>query len=111
MKFWGDIDYLLVLSRADNSPNVIHEAKINGIPVIGANVGGISELLNPEYDYLIEMNDREVDQILNIIEKIFTSKKKLDPELIQKNYSQFISDELSKFLLVYNSISIIVNKE
>lgn len=110
MKFWGDIDYLLVLSRADNSPNVIHEAKINGIPVIGANVGGISELLNPGYDYLIEMNDREVDQVLNIIEKIFTSKKKLDPELIQKNYSQFISDELSKFLLVYNAISINVNK-
>jgi glycosyltransferase involved in cell wall biosynthesis len=110
LKFWGNIDYLLVLSRADNSPNVIHEAKINGIPVIGANVGGMSELLNPEYDFPIEMNGREVNQILKIIKEISTSKKKSDPKLIQKNYSEFISSELSKFLQVYESVSTTVNK-
>lgn len=105
LKFWKDIDYLLVLSRADNSPNVIHEAKLSGIPVIGANVGGISELLNPAYDFLIEMNGREVNQILKIIEKLLTSKKKPDPKLIQKNYFKFISSELSKYFIVYESIS------
>lgn len=105
LKFWKDIDYLLVLSRADNSPNVIHEAKLSGIPVIGANVGGISELLNPAYDFLIEMNGQEVNQILKIIEKLLTSKKKPDPKLIQKNYSEFISSELSKYFLVYESIN------
>ncbi len=111
LKFWGDIDYLLVLSRADNSPNVIHEAKINGVPVIGANVGGISELLSPEYDFLIEMNGLEVSQILKIIEEIFTYKKQSDPKLIKKNYSEFISGEFSKFLLVYESVNTKVNKE
>jgi hypothetical protein len=57
------------------------------------------------------MNGREVNQILKIIEEIFTSKKKSDPKLIQKNYSEFISGELSKFLLVYESVSTTVNKK
>ena len=53
-KFYSSIDILLVLSRMDNSPNVIHEAHSVGIPVIATKIGGISELLNDEYDWGIE---------------------------------------------------------
>ena len=62
-------------------------------------------------DFLIEMNGLEVNQISKIIEEIFTYKKQSDPKLIKKNYSEFISGELSKFLLVYESVSVKVNKK
>jgi glycosyltransferase involved in cell wall biosynthesis len=54
LDFWGSIDCLLAISRADNSPNVIHEAKIAGIPVIATNVGGIPELLTDNFDICFE---------------------------------------------------------
>jgi len=43
-KFWKKIDLLLVLSRADNSPNVIWEACSLEIPVVTAKIGGITEI-------------------------------------------------------------------
>ena len=52
-EFWKRTEVLLVPSLQDNSPNVIHEAKQRGIPVIGSNVGGIPELLSKKYDLLI----------------------------------------------------------
>ena len=39
-------DFLVVPSILDNSPNVIGEALMCGLPVIGSDTGGISELLN-----------------------------------------------------------------
>lgn len=44
-RFWEQIDCLFVPSRADNSPNVIHEAKSLGIPVVATKTGGIPEIL------------------------------------------------------------------
>jgi len=55
--FWSQIDFLLVLSRADNSPNVIHEAHHFGIPVVASQVGGISELLIKDFDHPISLAD------------------------------------------------------
>lgn len=55
--FWDQIDVLLVTSRADNSPNVIHEAHHFGVPVIATQVGGISELLIDGFDYPISLDD------------------------------------------------------
>jgi glycosyltransferase involved in cell wall biosynthesis len=68
-KFWKDIDFLLVPSRMDNSPNVIHEARFNGVPLITSEVGGIAELLKKEVDILIDIENFSsatlVSQILN----------------------------------------------
>ncbi len=57
--FWSDIDFLFVPSRADNSPNVILEAKLHQIPVIGTNVGGLPELLEDSVDILIQLDQLE----------------------------------------------------
>jgi glycosyltransferase involved in cell wall biosynthesis len=48
--FWSSIDILFVPSLADNSPNVIQEAKLAGLPIIARQVGGVSELLDDKYD-------------------------------------------------------------
>ena len=43
-KIYKNSDLLIVPSLADNSPNVIFEALISGIPFVGANRGGITEI-------------------------------------------------------------------
>ncbi len=60
-EFWSKIDALLVPSEADNSPNVIFEAAIRGIPVIGSKVGGIPELLTPEFDLAVDFNNTPME--------------------------------------------------
>jgi len=71
--FWGSIDCLLVLSRAENSPNVIHEAKNFGIPVVGNALGGITELLDPDFDYLVQNTEIRTEQIHRYLENLYHS--------------------------------------
>jgi glycosyltransferase involved in cell wall biosynthesis len=42
----AEIDILIVPSTHDNLPNVLGEALMNGVGVIGSDVGGIPEILN-----------------------------------------------------------------
>jgi glycosyltransferase involved in cell wall biosynthesis len=49
-KFWASIEALFVPSRADNLPNVITEAHLNGVPVIARAVGGIPEMIFEDFD-------------------------------------------------------------
>lgn len=98
--FWNSIDYLFSPSRADNSPNVIHEAKLAGIPVVGSNVGGIPELLNSNYDYVFEIDGHEIDNLLLIASEILS--KKLVPKLqIRKDYLTNTNNVLRQFLDLY----------
>jgi glycosyltransferase involved in cell wall biosynthesis len=53
--FWNSIDVLLVPSRAENSPNVIHESKLWGVPVVTTNTGGIPEILTSGFDACINL--------------------------------------------------------
>jgi glycosyltransferase involved in cell wall biosynthesis len=79
--FWRRIDYLLVPSKSDNSPNVIHEAKIFGVPVIATAVGGIGELLNSEYDHLVSFSFDTPNLIWNIVKNL---DKPLSKEVMNK---------------------------
>jgi glycosyltransferase involved in cell wall biosynthesis len=72
--FWHSIDCLLVPSRGDNSPNVIHEAKIRGIPVIASEVGGISELLLENFDMKVGSQNLNVDGFIEAIEVMRNQK-------------------------------------
>jgi hypothetical protein len=71
--FWKEIDCLLVLSSADNSPNVIHESKIAGVPIIGTNIGGIPELLNQSFDFIFE---NDLDLVKKVSQAIITISNK-----------------------------------
>jgi glycosyltransferase involved in cell wall biosynthesis len=71
-EFWNAIDCLLVPSRNDNSPNVIHEAKFLGIPVIATATGGITELLNSDFDLKLDPKNLSAISILNAIHNFST---------------------------------------
>ena len=78
-----------------------------GIPVIGTNVGGVSEIVNEDNGYLLSANPTS-QEIVSVIEKFqqlstedkekkrkaayFTWEDKYNAE---KNYTQFVEDILS----------------
>jgi glycosyltransferase involved in cell wall biosynthesis len=101
--FWSSIDFLLVLSRADNSPNVIHEARIHGVPVIGTDVGGIPELLDNSFDIKIEAKDAEVPFLTDLIGNLLLRKEeysKATPPAFQ-----YSSESILKIAEVYRGLS------
>jgi len=102
--FWESIDYLLVISRADNSPNVIHEAKSIGIPVIGTRIGGIPELLNTDYDFIVDMNEDILEQLISVLNKILKGNRKIEMRKIIGDYKIYSSDALLKMQNIYESI-------
>lgn len=108
-QFWSQIDYLLVLSVADNSPNVIHEAKYFGIPIIGSNVGGIPELLDPDYDYTIESNSNQFFELESLLKSIQSSFIYIDPLGIQNNYNRLSTAHLQKLVKLYQKIDARIN--
>jgi len=104
-EFWEQIDCLLVPSRGDNSPNVIHEAKVLGIPVIASDVGGIPELLDPEFD--ISLNHKSIspdimlDSILTLKRTPRTPEEVLDMRNIYYNY---VGSPLKSIVDVYEDL-------
>jgi glycosyltransferase involved in cell wall biosynthesis len=70
--FWQEIDFLLALSRADNSPNSVLEARSLQIPVLTSKVGGIPELLG-RYDMALENEDHTVEVLLRKLAQMTTN--------------------------------------
>jgi glycosyltransferase involved in cell wall biosynthesis len=103
-KFWECIDFLLVPSRIDNSPNVIHEAKLMGIPVIATNVGGIPELLDPSFDFILDFNNQLTEEIILIALNYANNKKYAGGSIIQKTYQNSNFDLISKYIEVYKKL-------
>jgi len=104
--FWQNIDYLLVLSRAENSPNVIHEAKQNGIPVIASNVGGITELLFDDYDIGIDAEDLNPAKITLVFENLLKSQKPFLQKIqMQDKFNLYTEGSLSSHINLYTLIT------
>jgi glycosyltransferase involved in cell wall biosynthesis len=101
--FWSSIDFLLVLSRADNSPNVIHEARIHGVPVIGTDVGGIPELLDNAFDIKIEAKDAEVPFLTELIENLLLRKEEYSKAIPPA--FEYSSESILKIAEVYRGLS------
>lgn len=98
-EFWSVIDVLLVPSILDNSPNVIHEAKLLGIPVLATNVGGIPELLTSEYDFIFE----KTSEPSKIIEHIERMELPLKREIAQ-GYLDYISGNVDQLIHQYHDL-------
>ena len=94
--FWAKIDLLLVPSRADNSPNVILEAKSLGIPILGSDVGGIPEMLQNESDHLFSLDANSNAEILYKVLK--TQDKQIKASMIDIKLSETQSRQDHLFL-------------
>jgi glycosyltransferase involved in cell wall biosynthesis len=103
--FWEDLDYLFVPSRIDNSPNVIHEAKIQGIPIIASAVGGIVELLNPNFDVAIPEECLNFEYLLTLLKNL---PKVIDlntkSKTIKNSFSDYIKNSIPEHIALYKSI-------
>jgi len=62
-------DLLIMFSNYENMPVVISEALCCGIPVVSSNVGGIKEILHPDFGILVPKNDQNafVQAILQVM--------------------------------------------
>lgn len=103
--FWNSIDYLLVPSIADNSPNVVHEAKLRGIPVWGTQVGGITEMLDPEFDVVLDPKRSVNLQSLLELEELKNSPDRADRKVkMQEKYIKYIGNPGDEYLKVYSKL-------
>jgi glycosyltransferase involved in cell wall biosynthesis len=103
--FWGSIDVLLVPSRADNSPNVIHEAKLWGKPVLASMVGGIPEILYEDFDGYIPLQASELSEIEVQIRRVVSiaQKKNVSSE-VAKRHREYLDTSIPRHLHHYRSI-------
>ena len=100
--FWISLDCLLVPSRGDNSPNVIHEAKQFGLPIIATDVGGITEMLFLDIDTLIYISNLSAESILSAINIV--KEKEFDVKTIQRMqnaYLEYVGEPLKKIIEIY----------
>ena len=102
--FWSHIDYLLVPSRAENSPNVIHEAKSLGIPVIASALGGIPELLTPDFDIPISTQQLNVEGILKILLSIKSQQNQELKNRMQTQFNEYVSQAIQNHIHLYENL-------
>ena len=103
--FWSKIDYLLVISRADNSPNVIHEAKQRGIPIVASKVGGIKELLDSDFDVGLEIGDCTESNLLDVLKSLIG--KELDSSSrknMQSRYHAYSDSSVADHISLYENL-------
>jgi glycosyltransferase involved in cell wall biosynthesis len=105
--FWRAIDVLLVPSIADNSPNVIQEARLAGLPIIARFVGGVSELIDNRFDmgfsYDEELFHNFYAKILDLVEAARDSKVR---QLITLSAKQRNELSLKNHISLYESMLI-----
>lgn len=92
-EFWQKIDFLLALSRADNSPNSVLEARSLQIPVLTSNIGGIPELLG-KHDLALEIEEHTVEGLLSRMDEMTTNIRNNQisaPIILDASVSHFIS--------------------
>lgn len=105
MDFWANIDVLLVPSQADNSPNVIHESKLWGIPVVTTDAGGIPELITHGFDGLIPLQELSVDRIESeLIAKELRKKELTEREAVAANHRLSLNKSVPEHVNFYRSL-------
>jgi glycosyltransferase involved in cell wall biosynthesis len=104
-EFWRKIDVLLVPSEADNSPNVIHESKLWGIPVVASNVGGIPELLIPNFDGELLKDGLTLEKVVaelrtsNLLTRNYKTRQQ-----VSKNHKEFLNTSVNSHIDLYQRL-------
>jgi glycosyltransferase involved in cell wall biosynthesis len=100
----GKHDAFLLFSNYENLPCVVVECLTMGLPVIGTNVGGVSEMINATNGIVIERKDEKalLDQLKILIDNI----NNYDKALIAENAKAIYSYEAVglQFFKIYNKI-------
>ena len=98
-KILCEIDLLVVPSSFDNLPNVLGEALMNGVGLVGSNVGGIPEVLNLFEQPIFENGD-EVSLI-----KALSSFELIDREALKARAQSIFGYEAvsSRIIKAYSS--------
>jgi glycosyltransferase involved in cell wall biosynthesis len=95
----------VLLSKYEGNPKTLLEAMSCGLPVIGNNVPGISEVINHgENGYLLDNNIKE---LCKLIELIINSSS--DQNNIGKNARHYIENNYSIEKIIYREAKIIKN--
>ena len=104
------VDLFVNVSEAEGTPVSIMEAMSMGIPAMGPNIGGISELITNQSGYLLP-KDPTVQEIHEGLERMlflskqknirFNAKKLIEEKFsAEKNYKNFIQEIISKNLIL-----------
>jgi hypothetical protein len=100
-KFWAMTDCLLVPSVIDNSPNVVHEAKLRSIPIIATKVGGIGEMFS-EFD--VELKELTVVHFLESLSIARSKSFEFSNNQIYSNFLKYLGNPLDSHLSLYGKI-------
>ena len=102
--FWNQVDYLLVSSRADNSPNVIHEAHHHRVPVIASQVGGIPELLTIGFDHTIPLEKMTAYNLSQYLHTLSSSDFRISSETqLESGVSSYSKGAIQAQIDLYSS--------
>lgn len=101
IKFYDDMDLIIVPSRHDPLPTVIMEAEARGTLVIGSGADGITELLNNKKDLI--MDTISCEGLINEIERVLNLNldniNQITQELFQYCKDKFSSKNKNKKLM------------
>ena len=99
----SNIDVLVVPSIwYENSPLVIHEAFLAGIPVIASNLGGMAELITHRKNGLL-FEPGNIDDLIDKM-NIFIRNPSLVQEYSQKTKVRSIKEDVGEILRIYESL-------
>lgn len=80
--FYKMADALVITSRCDTYPTVCLEANCCGTPVVGFNVGGVSETIFNNMGETVEFGN--IEALLAAVQKWTSLKKEISPNTVQK---------------------------
>lgn len=89
--YLDNIDIYIQPSKTEGLPRALVEAMSRGCPSLGSNVGGIPELLNPEFVF----NRGAVNEICNLLKKMNIESMKHEAMRSFEKANEYDSEELN----------------
>jgi glycosyltransferase involved in cell wall biosynthesis len=103
LEFWPKIDYILSLSRAETSSNVILEGKLQGVPAIATTVGGVTELLDFSADIPISP-EAPTEEVIDIFMRLLDKYEKTELTSSNMAMANYLDGNVQKHIKLYKSI-------